>query len=129
MVQGEENVKAEFVGFFKDQLGFKDGPPPINTDVIKGTIRNRLSDHMVSDMEREFSEAEIKEALFSLKDNKILAQMSLVLVTSRRPGRLWEVLSSRPLIISLVLVAARGSLMQQLLLWCQRLPTQLRSQI
>lgn len=69
IVSDEKIIKEDFSSFFENFLS-KKKDVVVKICTIKDSIRYKLSEQNISDMDRDFSMEEIKETFFSLKDNK-----------------------------------------------------------
>lgn len=63
-------VKEEIVGYFQRLLSVATHDRPIDIDVLGRAMSRRLTPSQCSELAKEVSEEEIKDAFFSLKDNK-----------------------------------------------------------
>jgi len=63
-------VKEEIVGYFQRLLSVATHDRPMDIDVLGRAMSRRLTPSQCSELAKEVSEEEIKDAFFSLKDNK-----------------------------------------------------------
>jgi hypothetical protein len=63
-------AKEEIVGFFQRLLSEVPSNTPINQEVLRKAPPRRLTPDQCNDLLRGVTEGEIKDVLFSLKDNK-----------------------------------------------------------
>ncbi|GLT65634.1 hypothetical protein SLA2020_380530 [Shorea laevis] len=69
-VENPTEVKEEIVGFFQRLLSEVPSNTPINQEVLRKAPPRRLTPDQCNDLLRGVTEGEIKDVLFSLKDNK-----------------------------------------------------------
>ncbi|XP_035547381.1 uncharacterized protein LOC118348915 [Juglans regia] len=72
-VDNPTKVKKQIVGFLKRLLSEVSSNTPINQEVLRKAPPGRLTHDQCNDLLKGVTEGEIKDVLFSLKDNKALA--------------------------------------------------------